>query len=285
MRPTRTQPLASTAAALLLACCPVLARAAVPAFPPYPATRTQAAISDWTARYTDVPPGQLVAVGTDSLFALAPAPNPALAPPSAVRVVVRQEAISPDFARRLGGRSAALTADIDCQGRRVFQRGVELYVGSNRQGSARSLGAASDWQAIPAGTYMEKVMAAACDPAWRSPFLAPPRTVAQAPAATPYAPPPASPPYAIQPPPAPTPALARGGGARAELGRFASVDAALAAWRDLAAAVPEAAGRPVRIEITNGAYRALLDGFAGRAEADAFCTAAQRAGKACRAVE
>ena len=73
MRPTRTQPLASTAAALLLACCPVLARAAVPAFPPYPATRSQNAIADWTARYTDVPPGQLVAVGTDSLFALAPA--------------------------------------------------------------------------------------------------------------------------------------------------------------------------------------------------------------------
>ena len=270
---SRNPSLATLAATLALAGGPVLAQAQAraPAFPPFPATRGAAAIADWTTRYTDVPLGQVVAVGADSLFALDPASSQAAAP--AMRVLVRQEAIAPDFARRLGGRSAVMSADIDCAAHRVFQRGVQLYVGSNRQGSARALPPAADWQPIPAGTYMERVMVAACDPDWRSPFIA--SLQAAAPAA---APPPryTSPPYQAPPAPAPAP-----GGDRVEIGRFASVDAALAAWRELASALPAAAGRPVRIEITGGQYRALLDGFAGPGEADAFCGAVLRAGKPC----
>jgi hypothetical protein len=245
---------------------------APPAFPPYPAVRSLPAVADWAQRYSDLPLATIVGVGADSVFAVERTADQPM--PPFVRVVIRQEAVTPEFSKRLGGRSAAMTVDIDCEGRRVFQRAVFLYVGSNRQGPSRELGAAKDWQAIPPGTYMERVRVAVCDPNWRPLYtsgvlMAPPGPSQSAP--RPQAPIPAR------------PALAPG---RADLGRFDSADAALAAWGKAGSA---AAGRQLRMELSTAGgrtlYRALVEGFASRDETDAFCRKLQAAGAQCAVVD
>jgi len=268
----------AAAALALSAAGPVLAQSRPPpAFPPYPAVRSLPAVSDWLRRYSDIPRSRLVGLGPDSLFAVEPAPQPG--PPPALRVVIRQEAVTPEFAKRLGGRSASMVADIDCPGRRVFQREVDLYVGSNRQGASRRLGAAKDWQAIPPGTYMEQVMQAVCDPQWRAPYAAEAAPSVRAAAIPP--PPPSAPAASPRAVPA-----AGAVSARAELGRFDSADAALAAWGAAASAAPGARLR-IELAVVQGRthYRALVEGFAGRAPAEAFCRSVQAGGRGCAVVD
>jgi hypothetical protein len=273
------------ASALVLAIAgPVVAQSRPPpAFPPYPAVRSLPAVADWLRRYSDIPQARLVGLGPDSLFAVEPAPQPG--PPPGLRTIIRQEAVTPEFAKRLGGRSASMVADIDCQGRRVFQREVDLYVGSNRQGASRRLGAAKDWQAIPPGTYMEQVMQAVCDPQWRAPYAAaPPQTPAVAVAAARPAPFPDPASRAVQRPAVSPPVASEN--LRAELGRYDSTEAALAAWR---AAAPAAPGARLRIELAVAGgrtqYRALVEGFTGRAEAEAFCRSLQSADATCAVLD
>jgi hypothetical protein len=297
-RPALTQ-FAAGALALAVA-APALAQPkAPPAFPPFPAQKSLTAIADWTRRYSDVPVDRIVGVGADSLFAVELSPEQA--PPPGVRAVIRQEAITPEFAKRLGGRSVSMTADIDCAGHRVFQRGVDLHAGSNLQGPSRRLGAAADWQAIPPGTYMERVMAAVCNPTWRPLYdTSAPKPVPVAPplAALPPAPAPlpapqpvpAAPQYArvapqyapLEASPRAAPPPAPAGSARVELGLFSSSNEAVAAWRAASAKAP---GKRLRIELTvdgrQTLYRALIEGFASRLEAETACASMTSTGIDC----
>jgi hypothetical protein len=312
MTPRRPLLIQTTAAAalMLVAAGPALAQKTPPSFPPFPTQRSLTAVADWTRRYSDVP-----------LFAVELSPEQA--PPPGVRAVIRQEAITPDFAKRLGGRSVSMVADIDCDGRRVFQRGVDLHTGSNLQGPSRQLGAAADWQAIPPGTYMDRVMAAVCNPTWRPLYAAAPvappapapgqpvgpsnlpvpyatlnARVPRTPAAPSVAQSPAPPlqaaPYAtletrtvpVPPSPRAAPPPARAGGGRVELGLFGSTDEAIAAWRSISGTA--AVGRRLRIELTvdgrQTLYRALVEGFANRLEAETACAAMNSYGVDCAVV-
>ena len=297
------------AAALTVAVAtPVLAQhGAPPAFPPFPETRSAPAIATWLRRNSDLPLTTVVGVGADSVFAVERRSDPAASP--GVRAMIRQEAITPDFAKRLGGRSATMTVDIDCQGRRVFQRAVDLYTGSNRQGPSRQLGAAKDWQAIPAGTFMERVMVAVCDPAWRPPYSGDPmqtRVVIAPPPAQPqpapvpaqpqpqpypapapvYSPAPVPPPPPAPPSPRATPLVASARGTRAELGVYDSADAALSFWR---AADLGAGGRRLRLELSASGgrtlYRAVVEGFSTHAEVLSFCRMVADLGADCAVVD
>ena len=297
-----------TATTALVLAGPALAQPH-PAFPPFPEVRSLPAIATWVRKNSDLPLATVVGIGSDSVFAVErSSEQPA---PPAVRAVIRQEAITPDFAKRLGGRSASMLVDVDCEGRRVFQRGVDLYTGSNRQGPSRQLGAAKDWQAIPPGTFMERVMVAVCDPTWRAPYsdraaargvpapapqYAPPQYTVRpyapvAQAAAPYVapveaaplPPPPPPPTAL-PRTAPSPASSRG--ARVELGQYDSTDAALSFWR---AADLASTGKRLRIELTTLAgrtrFRALVEGFVDHADAESFCRSVRDLGGVCSVVD
>jgi hypothetical protein len=388
--------------AAFVACASVMtaasALAAAPAYPTFPTGSTLPEVAAWVRANTSLDLGAVVGVGADSIFALEPTRETA-APP-AVRATIRQEVINAAFAVSLGGRSAVMVADIDCGGRRVFQRALDLYAGNNRQGAVRRLGAASDWQDVPRGTFMDGVVAAICDldyqpifpagqvpeaapasgpvaaltPRRRSPAsLAPPRPVGPpipliapaaptpravaaptpAPAPAPQlartarspapravaigptspdgpiitqalarpaliAPPAASPsPVAALPPApaqpifvaaapsnaaAPTPSPARAAPTatalglrplalgRAEIGSYPSADAAIAAWRYLAAANPAImAGKRQHVELSTAGvatrFRAFVDGFSGRGEAEAFCRTITAQGRACTAAD
>jgi len=155
--------------------------AAAPTDPPYPAGAGLGEVAAWLTSHTDVDLGAVVGVGDDSIFILEPSADPA--PPPALRTIIRQEAIKPDFAAAIGGRSIVMVADIDCAGGRIFQRALTLYAGANKRGSAQELGAADDWASVPPGTFMDNVVAAMCDPGYQ-PIFAPQQ-------APPPAPPPA----------------------------------------------------------------------------------------------
>jgi hypothetical protein len=165
--PRRIAAFAVSTATLALA---VTAQAAAPAYPPYPTGRTLPEIAAWLRAQTTVDLGAVVGVGADSVFALEPTRE--AAQPPTIRATVRQEIINPAFAASLGGRSAVMVADIDCEGHRVFQRALDLYAGNNRQGAVRHLGAAADWQAVPPGTFMDDVVAAVCEPDYHPIFPA-----------------------------------------------------------------------------------------------------------------
>jgi hypothetical protein len=280
-----SRPILQLAAAAFVCAAPAVAQVPsldAPAYPPYPAVRTVATVGQWVRTHTDVPPTTVVGIGQDSLFAVEPGRDRSLAPN--VRVRVRQEAIDPDFTRRLGGRSAMMTVDVDCSGRRVFQRALTLYAGSNRKGQARQLGAGTDWRPVPAGSYMDAVLGAVCDPGHQPLYSADARSAPGVPATAAAAPLPA----AVPAPPAPAPAPA-GGYRRAEYGRFASVAAALQAAQDLDAAFPDLmAGRRRRIEVSGAGgrpeFRGLIEGFASPGEAAAFCARLQAAGRPCAGV-
>jgi hypothetical protein len=273
-----------SAPALALAQIPTLD---APAYPPYPAVRNVATVGQWVRTQTDVPPTTVVGIGQDSLFSVEPGRDPTAAPN--VRVRVRQEAIDPDFTRRLGGRSAVMTIDVDCSGRRVFQRALALYAGSNRKGQVRQLGAGTDWRPVPEGSYMDAVLGAVCDPGHRPLYTADARGAPGVPATAPAAPlaPVSSP--AVFPSPAPVAAPAPVPAPvfrRVEYGRFASVAAALQAAQGLDAAFPELmAGKQRRLEVSSpdgrAEFRGLIEGFPTPADAAAFCARLQAAGRAC----
>jgi hypothetical protein len=258
------------ACAAVLACAsvPAFAQGAAPAYPPYPALRSPDAVAQWVRTQTDVPLGTVVGIGQDSIFSVEPGRDRSVAP--YVRVSIRQEAIDPDFTRRLGGRSAMMVVDLDCSTRRVFQRALFLYAGSNRKDAARALGAGSDWREAPQGSYMDSVLAAVCDPGYRPLYASATPTAAIAVAARTAA----------------RSVPAGDGVARVEIGRFASTMAALEAAQALDQAFPDAmVGKRRRIELSTvrgrTEFRGLVEGFASRADAEAFCRRLQAAGRPC----
>ncbi|OYX34503.1 MAG: hypothetical protein B7Y99_05280 [Caulobacterales bacterium 32-69-10] len=260
-----------------------LAQTAAPAYPPYPAVRNVETIRQWVGAQTDIAPGTVVGIGQDSVFSVEPGRDRLAAAP-AIRVSIRQEAIDPDFTRRLNGRSAVMTVDLDCSNRKVFQRALALYAGSNRQGAVRQLGAGTAWRDVPRGSYMDAVVNAVCDPGWRPLYPANPRLAANAPPRATAAPilaptAPASPVRSE----ASTSATAF---SRAEYGRFGSATAALQAAQALDLAFPDAmAGKPRRIELLTAGgrteFRGLVEGFASPAEVETFCRRLQTAGRTC----
>ena len=78
--------------------------------------------------------------------------------------------------------------------------------------------------------------------------------------------------------------------ARAEIGAYPSVDAAIAAWRAIAAAYPTAmASKSQRVELSTAGgvtrFRAFVVGFSSRGEVETFCRPIVAEGRPCRAVD
>lgn len=272
------------AAVLACASAPAFAQGRPPAYPPYPAVRTAEAVGQWVRAQTDIPLTTVVGIGQDSIFSVDPVRDRSVAP--AVRVSIRQEAIDPDFTRRLGGRSAVMLVDLDCAKRQVYQRALALYDGSNRQGAVRQLGDGKVWRDVPKGSYMDAVVAAVCDPGYRPLYASTgPSPRATAPAAVAAAAPPAA--YARpETPRQPDPIIIPGLYSRIEFGRFASTAAALQAAQALDLAYPDImAGKQRRVELSiqggRTEFRGLVEGFSSPAEAAAFCRRLQAGGRPC----
>jgi hypothetical protein len=175
----RASRVSSWAMALTASAAAWTAHAATPAYPAFPTASDLPTVAAWLRAQTDADLGAVVGVGEESVFILE-ATRDTTTPP-AIRATVRQEVINPEFAAALGGRSAVMVGDVDCERRRVFQRALDLYAGNNKQGAVRRLGAASDWQDVPPGTFMDNVVAAVCEPDYVPIF--PSGQVAAAPAA------------------------------------------------------------------------------------------------------
>jgi hypothetical protein len=149
-------------AMLIGACC--LASAAVAAtpaaYPEYPTDRSRESIVAWL-RQTDLEPTSVIGVSDDALYAVEATPGPGVPAPQR-RVAVRQEALSADFARTIGGRSLVMVVDIDCATKRVFQRELRLYKANNKLGSMQPLGGGRDWETPPSKSAMEGAVTAVC---------------------------------------------------------------------------------------------------------------------------
>lgn len=247
-----------------------LASVAAAAPTPYPASADLATLRAWTVAQTKIKPETVVVAGPDSIFAVEPMTGDATTP-GGRRIRLRQEVVRPSFAAVLGGRSAMLELDVDCAGRKVMRLGLDVYAAPNLGGAVDRLGASRTWTPADAGTALSDVIDGACDPLAPRPFDKTP-AVAQAP-----------------PPPPPARAAAAVGlrgtvsaEPLADLGDYDSPEAAEAAWREAAKAAPEIAGRSPRLELAGTRFRALVDGFASKAQAEALCQTLAKAGHACR---
>jgi hypothetical protein len=154
---------------------------------PYPTAGDPPALAAWITANTRLKLEQVVVAGPDSVFAVEPSTAaPAIA--GGRRIRLRQEVVRPTFAVVLGGRSAVLDLDIDCQGRRALRRSFDVYTAPNLTGAIDKLGADLRWTPADPGTALAAVVDATCDPLAPRP-LDPDRpateasTPAQAPAA------------------------------------------------------------------------------------------------------
>jgi hypothetical protein len=298
--------LAAVGAGLALACATGQASAAgrATAFPPFPTAKGQAAAIQWLLAETNLPLDKVTAVSDSAVFALVEGPSPAPAGGGLLRVRLREEVLNAATAKVVGGRSALMIMHLDCKPRRLRLEALEVYQGSNLQGTLKRQ-PGGDWMAPPADSYLSDVMAAGCDPGYRYPFVPIARTAAApSPAA---AAPPATPPAAAAalrpslgatpparsapPPPTPTPTPpvpAMAGAYQAQVGAFATAALANEELARLSAAFKaQFAGRAGRVEPTAAQpprmFRALVDGFASLGDVKAFCAALKASGKPCMA--
>ena len=287
------------AAALLTAVAAHAQSSAPPAFPAFPPPGDANTVVDWLKAQTTVPPETVIAFGPDFIFSLSPmADNSGIV--GVTRRTVREEVVSANFAATMRGRSSVQVLDFDCKRRRFKPVMISIYEGNNLQGKAERVALADQSTDDQPGTYMAEYVKAVCDPAFKYPLTgqaAPPPPPIQAavlpPPSAPPPPPAANPPLRpeqpIPPyPPAPPPPrktaayaapAAPVSGVRVQIGAFATealAKGAIASVGKGRAGETEAVG-------SKGAtlYRALLGGFASKAEADSYCKALAAAGHAC----
>ena len=211
---------------------------------------------------------------------------------------LRAEVVDDDTAATLGWRSMRSTVDIDCDHGRDLVRSMEVFAAHDLKGPSSSPKLPGGWGQPDRLAYLGGVITALCKGGSVAVDTSPP-TRAAAPAHQARSKPtsPARPPAAltsntapvISPPaaakPAPTPPLARrpAGGPVVQIAAGGSEAGARQALASLQA--PGLAGltRSVQIAAKDGKplYRAVIGGFASRAEAASFCAALQKAGHAC----
>ncbi|MFN3513558.1 MAG: SPOR domain-containing protein [Phenylobacterium sp.] len=273
-------------AAVLLSAGPAAAQIEAPAVT-FPESLEREALAAWLARDTDIRPQSVVAVTPDMLTAVIQTRLVG----TTVAVVVRGEALTPEGVRD-GVLSWHATVQVDCAAGRVRQGATTGYPVRNLLFEGRQIrDPDAGWIAPRPGDALDQVRRAACEPAFKSPLLDEAVLTPQAVAPPPAAPAPAAVKAVPQPPPAAPPAPKAV--PQAQAGRFAvqvvaagSPAEAEQVLKRLRTRLPEAmADRPTAVvqAVVNGKtyHRALVTGFAQRAEAAAFCTALKAANQAC----
>lgn len=239
--------------------------------PEFPSSLERDPLLLWLQRQTDIPPDRVLAVTPQALTAVVsvlPAGGDA-----GPRVVIRAEALNAQSYERAGALSWSMSVNADCVGRRVKLGETTGFSARNLLGGRRMLQAGEEtWRTPGAGTALENVWRAACDPAFQGPFATGPLRIAAADSAEPA-------PAEAPAPPAAAPA---GGGPVAQVGAVTSEAEARGLLKRLA---PQIGGRAHWVETATVKgkvwRRALVGGFADAADAGRFCAQVKAAGGAC----
>ena len=106
-------------------------------------------------------------------------------------VVLDLEAISPSLQSVMGGKSARVVINADCQSRRIATQSMQIFERPNATGGAKQKGVITDWTTAPAGSYGADVLDLYCKPAALAALMNPPKgadVVEAKPALSPQAP-------------------------------------------------------------------------------------------------
>ena len=257
----------------------------------------------WLRRETDITPAQVVAVSPSAVTAVLGAIE--TASPRGVRMALRAEAIDAQVSDREGALSWHMVVEADCEGHRLRQGETTGYAGRNLLGDGRKIRPASDtWSQPPAGSQLENVWRAACEPDFQRP-LSTPRKVAAARSVTPAPlrlrplliqdihPPPTAPVAKVERPLPPVRTMAIGNDpetprstAAVQLGALATsaaAEAMLASLRTGYVGAMQGLSTRVAPASVGGrtVYRALVTGFTRAVDARQFCAGLKTGGVAC----
>jgi hypothetical protein len=250
--------------------------------PSYPSSLEREPLLAWLKAETDIKPERVLAVTPQALTAVVSA-RPADGQPGP-RLIIRAEALNAESFERTGVLSWRVSLQTDCDGRQV-------KLGETTGHRARNLGGASqvlrpaegDWRTPTRGTALESAWRAACDPDFRGPFQTAATNMAELAAAPEAAAArPARPPRPARDAPAAARERRAQGGPVAQVGAVASDAEAKALLTKLSGQI---GNRPHWVETATVQgrvwRRALVGGFADRAEAPRFCGSLKAAGGAC----
>lgn len=290
---------ASLAVLMTLAAAPVLADEG-----DFPAATDAASLASWLGAQTNIKPASVVTVTPGFVVALVGEQKP-LSPEGPVRVTLREEVIAPAFIDAVGGRSALISAEIQCEERRLRMNGRDLYAGPNLSGRKAVDGPSTEWLRIPEDTVMDEVASAACDAdfAWPLQAYAPAAAVVAEQSAPPPTPPPAAepaPPAAAEPAaPVEAPPVVEQAKAEApaepakppvryaiQIGAYRNQQLAETAWKALSTQRPvlteghDFGVRPVKVK-GKEFLRGLVLNFKSPQDGAAFCTALAGTGYGC----
>jgi hypothetical protein len=248
-------------------------------FPAFPKVTTFAALRQWLSHSTDLSPSRVTLLSAEAAFSFTD-PPPAPRRDGTIRRVMREEVLDPDLAGTLGGRSARLALEFDCQPAQTTVSDVWLYPGNSLSGGPGQLIPGGRWMSANAHLDLSDLAQAACGPR----YLQAPGSETAA-TASPALPPPAAAPTTA---PAPLSRAVRptGPAAWAQIGAFASTAIVQAKWAALRRSLPaETAGLTEKSEtVSHGTatlQRVLVGPFAHHSQAEAFCATLQARGDAC----
>lgn len=297
--------LAALTAAAIAGALP-LSAAAQDAAASYPASAKAADVGPWLAAHTSVRPVDIVAidpqavVSLDAVTAQAGTSAPALA-------VVREEIIDPGYAERRLARSARIEVELNCAGGAYRVRRLTRFPLPDLKGAGTEVAAPVEWAYPPEGAPMSRILHIGCARAAATPAGPAPRpaaapapvtasVIATAPAASPapvaQAPVRQAPVTQATPPPPVSPALVAATAApvampfRIQLGSYSTAENAHRASDELRRDFPRpVADHQVVVSQTSSGGRdyflVLVQGFAARADAVAFCKAINAAPEQC----
>lgn len=95
-------------------------------------------------------------------------------------VVLDLEAISASLQSVMGGKSARVVIDADCQSRRIATQSMQIFERPNATGAAKAKGVITDWTTAPTGSYGADVLDLYCRPAALAALAASPKAAAEA---------------------------------------------------------------------------------------------------------
>jgi len=93
-------------------------------------------------------------------------------------VVLDLEAISPSLQSVMGGKSARVVINADCQSRRIATQSMQIFERPNATGGAKPKAVITDWTAAPAGSYGADVLDLYCKPAALASLMGTPKGAA-----------------------------------------------------------------------------------------------------------
>jgi len=121
-------------------------------------------------------PGTVISVGQDIVVGVIS--RGATSGDGMIRnVVLDLEAISPSLQTVMGGKSARVVINADCQSRRIATQSMQIFERPNATGTAKTKAVITDWTTAPAGSYGADVLDLYCKPAALAALTTPPNSV------------------------------------------------------------------------------------------------------------